>query len=134
MTTGQQFAKDMQKNLSIGTRTRRWSGKPPDSDMHELILKSIAHAQATLRDGGHSKTRTELVRSAFWAMCSYEKHIWNGRATPVLVAYLNDQTPWQLCNLLGQMIDAKISNVGEGERFFSQYFVRNRDQIDAWLK
>ncbi|MFF1714343.1 hypothetical protein [Streptomyces sp. NPDC058268] len=133
MTKGQQFAQDMRKNLSIGTRTRRWSSTFPDSDMHELILKSIAHAHATYRDGRDGEARTELVRAAFWALCSYEKHIWNGRADPVLVAYFNNQTPWQLCNLLGDMVDAKITNVGEGERFFAQFLDHNRDQINAWF-
>jgi len=36
------------------------------------------------------------------------------------VARCNGLSPWQLCNLLGRMIDAEISNVGEGERFFTQ--------------
>jgi hypothetical protein len=134
VTKGQQFAKGMRKNLSIGTRTRRWSSSTfPDSDMHKLILESIAHAHATHRDGRYGEARTELVRAAFWALCSYEKHIWNGRADPVLVAYCNNLTPWQLCNLLGDMVDAKITNVGEGERFFTQYLARNRDQIYAWF-
>ncbi|MDX3019985.1 hypothetical protein, partial [Streptomyces acidiscabies] len=99
----------------------------------ELILKPIAHAQATHRGGRNGKARTEPVRTAFWALCSYEKRIGNGRAAPVLVAYFDNQTPWQLCNLPGDMVDAEITDVGEGERFFAQYFARIHAQICAWF-
>lgn len=119
------------RHLSIGTRTRRWSSRTfPDSDMHEMVLEPIAHA--THHDDWYGEARTELFRAVFPALCSYEKHIWNGRADPVLVAYCNNLTPWQLCNLLGDMVDAKITNVGEGERFFTQYLARNHAQIYAW--
>ncbi|MCX4826354.1 hypothetical protein OG883_42700 [Streptomyces sp. NBC_01142] len=132
MTKGQRFAKDMRKNLSIGTRTHRWSSSTfPGSDMHEMILESIAHA--THHDSWYGEARTELFRTAFAALCSYEKHIWSGRADAVLVAYCNNLTPWQLCNLLGDMVDAKITNVGEGERFFAQFLQRNQAQIYARL-
>jgi hypothetical protein len=118
MTKGQQFAKDMRKNLGIGTRTRRWGSRVfKGSDMHRMILDCIA--EATHYNGMYGEARTDLFRAAFPALCSYEKHILGGRADAVLVAHCNGLTPWQLCNLLGEMVDAEITNVGEGERFFA---------------
>jgi hypothetical protein len=118
-TKGQRFAKDMRKNLAIGTRTRRWGSRVfKGSDLHRMILECIA--EATHYDGMYSEARTELFRAAFPALCSYEKHILGGRADAVLVAHCNSLTPWQLCNLLGDMVDAGITNVGEGERFFAE--------------
>ncbi|WP_055693345.1 hypothetical protein [Streptomyces prasinopilosus] len=119
MTKGQRFAKDMRKNLGIGTRTRRWGSRAfKGSDMHRMILDCIA--EATHYNGLYSEARQELFRSAFPALCSYEKHILGGRADAVLVARLNALSPWQLCNLLGRMVDVGITNVGEGEQFFAQ--------------
>ncbi|MFJ3658249.1 hypothetical protein ACIPPR_33695 [Streptomyces nigra] len=42
-------------------------------------------------------------------------------------------TPWQLCNLLGEMVGAEITNGGQGERFFAEFFDRNRAQTYAQL-
>lgn len=118
MTKGQRFAKDMRKNLGIGTRTRRWGSRVfKGSDLHRMVLDCIA--EATHYDGMYSSARTELFRAAFPALCSYEKHILGGRADAVLIAHLNGLSPWQLCNLLGEMVDAEITNVGQGERFFA---------------
>lgn len=118
MTKGQEFAKSMRKNLGIGTRTRRWGSRIfKGSDMHRMILDCIA--EATHYNGMYSQNRQDLFRAAFPALSSYEKHILNGRADAVLIAQMNSLTPWQLCNLLGEMVDAGITNVGEGERFFS---------------
>ncbi|MFC8583315.1 hypothetical protein ACFUGD_01880 [Streptomyces sp. NPDC057217] len=119
MTKGQQFAKDMRKNLGIGTRTRRWGSRIfKGSDMHRMILDCIA--EATHYDGMYSQARQDLFRSAFPALCAYEKHILGYRADARLVAHINGLSPWQLCNLLGEMVDASITNVGEGEQFFNR--------------
>ncbi|WP_319052677.1 hypothetical protein [Streptomyces europaeiscabiei] len=118
MTKGQRFAKDMRKNLGIGTRTRRWGSRVfKGSDMHRMVLDCIA--EATHYNGMYSEGRQELFRAAFPALCSYEKHILGGRADAVLIAHLNGLSPWRLCNLLGEMVDAEITNVGQGERFFA---------------
>jgi hypothetical protein len=119
MTKGQQFAKDMRKNLGIGTRTRRWGSRTfKGSDLHRMVLDCIA--EATHYNGMYSEARQSLFRAAFPALCSYEKHVLGYRVDGELFAHINRMSPWQFCNLIGQMIDAGITNVGEGEVFFAE--------------
>lgn len=119
LTAGQTFARDMRKNLGIGTRTRRFNSKKiGGQDMHRTILEAIANA--TYEPGYYSEQRQAIFRTAFAAYGSYEKHIAGYRASAELVSHINAMSPWQFCNLLGEIIDAGISNVGEGETFFRQ--------------
>ncbi|MGW1949994.1 hypothetical protein ACWCRC_37525 [Streptomyces sp. NPDC001940] len=115
MTKGQRFAKDMQKNLGIGARTRRHR---KGADLHAEIRECIRNA--TYNTGWYSEERTELFRAAFGAEMSYEKHIAGYRVDGKVVAHINALSPYQFCALLGRMVDAEISNVGEGEIFFQQ--------------
>jgi hypothetical protein len=115
MTKGQQFAKDMRKNLGIGSRTRRFRN---GIDLHADILECIQHA--VFNAGWYSEARQELFRSAFGAWQSYDKHIAGYRADGNVVAHINALSPYQFCSLLGRMVDAEITNVAEGERFFAQ--------------
>ncbi|MFC5802833.1 hypothetical protein [Streptomyces formicae] len=115
MTKGQQFAKSMRDNHGIGTRTRRFR---KGADLHAEILESIRNA--THYNGWYSEARQELFRAAFGAQVSYQKHIAGHRADSQVIAHINSLSPYQFCALLGRMVDAEISNVGEGEQFFSQ--------------
>lgn len=115
MTKGQQFAKDMRKNLGIGTRTRRHR---KGLDLHAEILECIRNA--TYYPGFYSEQREAIFRSAFGAQLSYDKHIAGYRVDSKVIAYINSLSPHQFCNLIGRMVDAGIANVGEGETFFSQ--------------
>ncbi|MEU1273004.1 hypothetical protein [Streptomyces sp. NPDC005799] len=114
MTKGQQFTKDMRKNLGIGTRTRRFRN---GLDLHVDILECIQHA--TFDAGWYRPEREELFRAAFGAWQSYNKHIAGYRANSNVISHINALSPWQFCALLGEMVDAEITNVGQGERFFA---------------
>jgi hypothetical protein len=115
MTKGQQFAKVMRKNLGIGTRTRRFR---KGVDLHADILECIQHA--VFDAGWYQPEREELFRAAFGAWQSYDKHIAGYRANTNVISHVNALSPWQFCSLLGEMVDAEITNVGQGERFFAQ--------------
>jgi hypothetical protein len=115
MTKGEQFAAEMRYNLSIGTRTRRYR---KGSDLHADILECIRNA--TSYPGFYSEKRTELFGAARAAESSYAKHIAGYRAHPTVTTHVNALSPWQFCALLGRMVDAGVSNVGEGEEFFSK--------------
>ncbi|MGZ0231095.1 hypothetical protein [Streptomyces sp. CPS1] len=115
MTKGQKFAKVMRSNLGIGARTRRFR---KGVDLHAEILDCIRNA--TYYPGYYAGERAELFQAAFGAQVSYTKHIAGYRADAAVVAHVNALSPWQFCTLLGEMVDAEISNVGEGERFFAQ--------------
>lgn len=115
MTKGQRFAKDMRKNLGIGTRTplRRLG-----LNLRQSILEAVQNA--TYTTGYYLPAREELFREAAAAMRSYEAHIAGYRVNGDLVAHINALSPWQFCNLLGQMIDAGVTNTGQGEQFFRE--------------
>lgn len=118
LTAGQIFARDMRKNWGIGTRTRRFDRrKIGGSDFHSSIVESVQNA--TYESGYYSEQRQEIFRTASAAMFSYNKHIAGYRANSNVIAYINSLTPWQFCNFLGEMVDANITNVGEGERWFA---------------
>lgn len=114
-TTGQQFAKTMRSNLGIGTRTRRHR---LGTDLHAEILDCIRNA--TWYPGYYSGPRDTLFRSAYSALLSYDKHIAGYRVDGDLISHIKALSPYQFCALIGRMVDAGISNVGEGERFFNQ--------------
>lgn len=115
MTKGQQFAKVMRSNLGIGARTRRFR---KGVDLHTEILDCIRNA--TYYPGYYTGERAELFQAAFGAQVSYTKHVAGYRADASVITYINSLSPYAFCVLLGDMIDAGISNVGEGEAFFSQ--------------
>jgi hypothetical protein len=114
MTKGQEFAKRMRKNLGIGTRTRRTRlGR----DLHAEILECITNN--AWYPGYYTGDRKELFGLAYGSWMAYDKHIAGYRANGELIAHINALSPWQFCALLGQMIDAEITNAGQGERYFN---------------
>lgn len=115
-TKGQVFAREMRTYLHIGARTRRFSSKKWQQDGHRDILNLIA--EANNQPGMRNAEREAIFQTAYAALCSWEKHIDGYRADAALVSHINAMTPYQFCALLGDMIDAEISNVGQGERFF----------------
>lgn len=116
LTTGQTFAREMRKNHGIGTRTRRFTRRALEGDMFREVLLSIAHANN--EPGYYSERREAIFRTAYAALSSYEKHITGYRANPEVITHIAALTPWQFCNLIAEMIDAKVTNTGEGEAFF----------------
>ncbi|MFF5445510.1 hypothetical protein [Streptomyces sp. NPDC012888] len=115
MTRGQQFAKTMRYTLSIGTRTRRHTA---GRDLHAEILDAIN--ETNLYPGCRNEETEAIFRTALAAYWSHQKHIAGYRVDCRLVAHINAMSPWQFCNLLGRMIDADITNVGEGELFYAE--------------
>lgn len=115
MTKGQQFAKTMRSNLGIGARTRRFR---KGVDLHAEIIECIRNA--TYYPGYYTGQRNDSFQAAFAAQVSYAKHIAGGRADVSLIAHINALAPWQFCALIGDMIDAEITNVGQGEVFFAE--------------
>lgn len=116
-TKGQIFAREMRSYLHIGARTRRFNSKKWIEDGHRDVLHLIA--EANNNPGMRNADREAIFLTASAALHSWEKHIDGYRANAVLVAHINSMTPHQFVGLLADMIDAEISNVGQGERFFA---------------
>lgn len=115
-TKGQIFAREMRSYLHIGARTRRFA-KRWIADGHRDVMQAIADANNY--PGGTNAEREVAFRTAFMALCCWEKHIAGYRADAVLVSHINSMTPHQFVGLIGDMIDAEVSNVAEGELFFA---------------
>jgi hypothetical protein len=117
-TKGQIFAREMRSYLHIGARTRRFNSKKWQQDGHRDVLNLIA--EANNNPGLRNADSEAIFRTASAALRSWEKHIDGYRANASLVAHINSMTPYQFVGLIGDMIDAGISNVGEGEAFFAE--------------
>lgn len=117
-TEGQNFAREMRSYLRIGVRTRRFNNKKWTDDGHRDVMRVIADANNY--PGSADPDREAIFRTAFMALCSWEKHIAGYRADASLVSHINNMTPYQFVGLIGDMIDAGITNVGQGEQFFAE--------------
>lgn len=115
LTPGQRFARDMRTYLHIGASTRRFRG---DDDLHAEILRLGLELVFHGSDFGYREELVAAVRPAFGALLSYDTHIACGRLGGTLVCqYVHALSPWQLLDLLGEMVDAGITHVGGGERW-----------------
>ncbi|WP_428956173.1 hypothetical protein [Streptomyces sp. cg35] len=117
-TKGQNFAREMRSYLQIGPRTRRFNSKKWAVDGHRDVINLIA--EASYNPGMYNADREAIFRTAFAALRSWEKHIDGYRTDVNLVAHINAMTPYQFVAFLADMIDAGITNVGEGERYFAE--------------
>lgn len=112
-TKGQNFAREMRSYLHIGARTRRYR---QDRDLHDQILECITNA--AWEPGYYSADRQETFHAGFGAWLAYDKHIAGYRVNGTLIAHIKALTPHQFVGLIADMIDAEITNVGQGEQYF----------------
>lgn len=117
-TAGQILADTLRKSFHIGTRTSRY-GKifGVRTDLHTALVEAIENAVQL--PGYYEPDRTEVYRTAWGAALSYRKHYDGYRMDPVLRLHISNMTAWQFAALLGRMVDAGVTNAGEGERFFA---------------
>lgn len=116
LTNGQRFARDMRAYLHIGAKTRRYRG---DVDLHAEILRLGLEVIFRGTEYGYREEFIAAVRPAVGALLSYDQHIASYRLGGTLVCqYVHGLTPWQLLDLIGEMVDASIAHTGGGERWF----------------
>jgi hypothetical protein len=113
-TAGQQLAATLRKIEGIGTRTRRYR---KGIDLHKAMVELIQ--TATVYPGYFTGEKNMVLSGAWTVWCNWSKHVDGGRIDPVLNSKIAALSPWQLANLLGQMVDAGVTNTGEGEQFFA---------------
>jgi hypothetical protein len=111
--TGTEFAATIARYFSMNGRSRRFRA---GRDMHAEIAEAV-HMAAEVR-GYYTEATQEALRVAYAAVCGYEKHILGYRARPETCAKVAAMSPLQFAKMLGQMVDAGVSNQGEAERFF----------------
>lgn len=119
LTTGQLFAREMRAYLHIGPRTRRHreGNDLYGNDLHRAIVQTVI--EVTTGQWVHPDRISPAIRPAFGAALSHDRSITSGRSETIVVAYVNSLSPWDLCALLGEMVDAAIIHVGGGERWYS---------------
>lgn len=113
MTAGTDFAKMVRKNFGIGARTRTYRG---GMNLKNEILEAIANANNY--PGYYNETKTAIFHPAFPVMLAYAKHVQGGRVDPMVAYQIELMSPWRFAGLLGDMIDAGVTNAYEGEAFF----------------
>lgn len=113
MSTGTEFAKMVRKNFGISARTRTYRN---GMNMKTEILEAIANSNNY--PGYYNESKTALFRPAYAALVSYSKHVGGGRVDPMVAYEIEMMSPWQFAGLIGDMIDAGVTNTGEGEEFF----------------
>jgi hypothetical protein len=116
-TAGQALAAELRKSFRIGTRTHRY-GKifGARTDLHAAMIEAIE--TSARYPGYYSAERSAVFAAANAVAASYRKHVDGYRIDGHLAFVINGLSAYQFAALLGRMVDAGVSNVGEGEIFF----------------
>jgi hypothetical protein len=119
-TPGQNLTAVLRHYFSVGTRTRRHRRDRYGnmSDLHLDMVEAII--EGTQNRGLFTPNIEGALVPGYGAALSYEKHVQGYRIDCTLNRQINDMSPWRFAALLGQMVDAGITNTGEGERYFSE--------------
>lgn len=120
ITAGQELTATLRRYFSVGTRTRRYRTDRYGyrQDMHASMIESIMNAAQY--PGYYCEGTQEALRAGFGTALAYDKHVNGYRIDGTLRHAITTMSPWQFAALLGQMVDAGVTNTGEGERFFSE--------------
>lgn len=121
-TQGQKFTQEMRHFLSIGPRTRL---DRKGLNLHRTIAEWIV--TASMERGTLAPEQEAAFTPAFDAACAWVKDIKNGRGSYLVIEHINAMSPWQFCQLLGDMIDADVTTSSAG----SQYFAAMRTELLA---
>lgn len=119
-TAGQELTATLRRYFSVGTRTRRFrtDSNGLRCDLHRDMTEALTYA-ATM-PGYYSERTESALKAGFGAALAYEKHVQGYRISGTLAAEVNSMSAWNFAALLGQMVDAGVTNTGAGERFFAE--------------
>lgn len=113
-TAGQQLAATLRRIKNVGPRTRSYRD---GIDVKAEMIESIRNEW--MYPGYYQGATADALRTGFPALLSWDKHVEGYRIDGELRYQITLLTPYQFAGFLGQMIDAGVANVGDGERFFS---------------
>lgn len=114
-TQGQELTDTLRRYFSVGTRTRRYR---KGLNLNEAMLEAIQ--VATTYAGYYTGDTNRAFQSAWMVYVAYSKHVGGYRIDGTLRRRITEMTPYQFAALLGRMVDAGVTNCGEGERFFAE--------------
>lgn len=114
MTKGQELTATLRKSFRINSRSRvHRAGMDLRTEMLDAIRNAVYYP------GYYGPEKTAVYSEARGALLSYDKHVDGYRIDGMLRYRITSMSPWQFAGFLGEMVDAGITNVGEGERFFA---------------
>lgn len=114
-TRGEELTSTLRRILSVGTRTRRYRNR---LDLHEAMLEAIENA--TVYPGYYTGDTNDALQGAWAVYSAYQKHVGGYRIDGTLRRHITELSPYQFAAFLGRMVDAGVTNNGEGERFFQE--------------
>ena len=118
-TAGQDLTAALRRYFSLGTSTRRYrKDEYGRRDMHAAMIEAIENAAQY--PGYYSEGTQDALHAGFGVALSYRKHVDGYRIDGTLRFAITEMTAWQFAALLGQMVDAGVTNTGAGERFFAE--------------
>jgi hypothetical protein len=113
-TPGQQITAALRRYFHIGPRTRQTR---KGQAMVEAMLEAIELTREY--NAIYAPATQEAFALGKSAVASWRKHVGGYRLPGQQIAALRALSPWNMTALLGEMVDAEITNVGEGERWFA---------------
>jgi hypothetical protein len=130
-TNGQQLADALRKVMHIGPRTRQIRKGPFGGSTKENVITEVLEAVINSNNypGYYSEPTSKALAFGWSAVTSWNKHVEGYRIDGTQRAYLTSLSPWQFTALLGEMVDAGVSNNYEGERWFA---ARRSADVAAW--
>jgi hypothetical protein len=117
-TAGTALAAELRRYFSIGPRTRRYRDR---RDLHAAMIEAIEIAAAY--PGYYHQPLQDALHNASAVAYSYRKHVEGYRISGVKIAAIQAMSPWRFAAFIGQMVDAGVENVGQGERFLNSWQV-----------
>jgi len=124
MTKGQELTATLRKSFRISTRSRITGD---GLDLRVEMLDAIRNA--VYYPGYYGAEKTAIYSEAIGAVQSYEKHVDGYRIDGVVRYQIESMSPWQFAGFIGEMVDAGVTNCGQGELFFNG----KRASAQAWL-
>lgn len=113
-TTGQELTATLRRSFHVGPRTSDY--RDQHSSLKGQMLESIENAIGY--PGYYGPERTALSQAASGTVRSYRKHVDGYRIDCCLRFHITSMSPYRFAAFLGEMVDAGITNVGEGETYF----------------
>lgn len=121
-TAGANLTAELRRYFSVGPRTRRYRKQwGTRRDLHQDMIEAIEFAAQY--PGYYCEPTQTALRDASAVAYSYRKHVGGYRISGSKIAAINAMTPWQFAAFLGQMVDAGITNAGQGEQFLNAWEV-----------
>jgi len=118
-TKGTELTRALRKAHRIGPRTR-WNRDGWTALGNHRLRDDIVDRidTATLYPGSYSDEVTVVLWTAVPVLRHWDKYVGGRRINSVQSAVLENISPWEWTALLGEMVDADLSNSAEAEMWF----------------